>query len=109
MDPTNYFIVVLSGFVVVWIFRFWTASEETLGEFEYAALSALWGIPLAFLLIVYLQKPTTPQEVMQLVNVAPMTGTLMLLPSAFVVGSIAAFVLGKLWRSLKEWTREHRA
>jgi len=46
-DPNvlSYFLLVLSGFGTVWIFRKLTGRrEKKITEFEYAGFSTLWGI-----------------------------------------------------------------
>ena len=52
MNVPSYFLIVLGGFAIVWCFR-WAKYKgqlkPILGEFEYAALSAIWGS--VFLLI----------------------------------------------------------
>jgi hypothetical protein len=107
MDPTNYFIVVLSGFMIVWSFRFWAGYTEKIGEFEYAAFSALWGIPMAILLITYLQSPRAQlHQTAQLVNSFPMFGTLLLLPIGLFVGTVGGLALGKPWDNLKSWLKK---
>lgn len=51
VNVLNYFVVILSGFGVVWGYRHFSRTEEHISEFEYAAFSALWGIPIALALI----------------------------------------------------------
>lgn len=46
----NYFLVLLGGFGVVWSYRLTSKQQDKrIGEFEYAAFSTLWGIPVFFL------------------------------------------------------------
>jgi hypothetical protein len=46
MNIPTYFFIVLGGFALIWGFR-WAKYKEkprpTIGEFEYAAFSAIWG------------------------------------------------------------------
>ena len=44
LDTVTFFQVVLAGFVFVWTFRHFTHSEKKMGEFEWLASSALWGV-----------------------------------------------------------------
>jgi hypothetical protein len=88
LDVLNYFVVILGGFGVVWSFRHFTGrSKEKIGEFEYAALSTLWGIPLAVILLV--SFAVMPQNIHWL-NEAPMFFTWPLFLLGLGFGWIAA-------------------
>jgi hypothetical protein len=44
---TQWFLeVFLGGFMTVWAFRYFSGSKEKYAEFEWLALSAVWGIVL---------------------------------------------------------------
>lgn len=42
-DTEIFFLIVLSGFITVWTFRYFTGLKKT-GDFEYLGLSAFWGL-----------------------------------------------------------------
>ena len=55
MNITSYFVIVLGGFGVVWGFRhikYRAKNKPTIGEFEYAAFSAIWGSMLLLFLLI---------------------------------------------------------
>lgn len=96
IDPNvlNYFLIVLGGFSVVCSYRFFAGKrEEKIGEFEYAAFSAIWGI-LVFMIFVEIMKKNP--ELFQRVLELPMTGT----PSLVLIGALLGFagaMLLSLW------------
>ncbi len=55
-QPLNFhfFLFVIPGFITVWSFRYFIGSKEK-RDFEYFALSALWGL-LMFLLYSFFSK-----------------------------------------------------
>lgn len=103
MDPLNYFLIILGGFGVVWSFRRTTRQQEKrIGEFEYAAFSAIWGIPvfLIFLEIVK-QKPGFLENLL----IVPMMGTLILFPFGVIAGSLAGEIVNLIsvvWKRFKK-------
>lgn len=85
----NYFIIVLTGFSVVWSYRRYTGqNDKPIGEFEYAALSAIWGIPIGLLLLIFVHFFPSSAD---LFDKAPMFGTIVFLPVGFLMGAIGAW------------------
>lgn len=49
-DPTTFFILILTGFFIVWSYRKASQSSKAISDFEYVMFSALWGtLFLAFI------------------------------------------------------------
>ena len=85
LDPNvlNYFLVVLGGFGVVWSFRFFKGRrKERIGEFEYAAFSALWGIPVFMFFLTTMNRSPEYAQVISNVSSVPMLAT----PALFILG-----------------------
>ncbi len=101
-DVLNYFLVILGGFGVVWSYR--CSMKEhggKIGEFEYAAFSALWGIPIFLLFIEGMKsRPDLLEGVFQ----NPIAGT----PIVFVMGIIVGLVgaeIAKLFIVLRNYLK----
>ena len=43
LDSYNFFLIILTGFVIVWSFRKTMGQKEKISDFEYLGLSAFWG------------------------------------------------------------------
>lgn len=105
IDPSvlNYFLVVLGGFSVVWSYRcVRNQQEKKIGEFEYAAFSALWGIPV-FLLYVWLGRPGA--EVWDTMFKIPMLTTPILALIGGTMGLIGALIMHFVpifWKNLRK-------
>jgi ABC-type Co2+ transport system permease subunit len=103
LDVFNYFLVILGGFGVVWSFKHLAHRQYVhIGEFEYAAFSALWGIPV---FLVFDSATHSIPQFMSIVLTYPMIGTLYVFPMGLVFGSVGAMVwngLRRLWRSLRK-------
>lgn len=90
MDPLNYFLVILGGFGVVWGYRCATNQKDRkIGEFEYAAFSAIWGIPV-FLLFVEVSK--AQPKLLENIFTVPMIGT----PALFLIGLFFGLAAGEI-------------
>ncbi len=82
----NYFLIVLGGFGAVWSFRFFAhGQEKKITEFEYAAFSTLWGIPVFFVFVTALKDKT---DLLDAAFKVPMTAT----PSLFCLGVLGGFL-----------------
>ncbi|HEY0947989.1 MAG TPA: hypothetical protein VGE53_00655 [Candidatus Paceibacterota bacterium] len=102
IDPNvlNYFLIVLGGFSVVCSYRFFAGKrEEKIGEFEYAAFSAIWGIPV-FMIFVEMVKEDRPEQ-LEKVLYLPMIGTPALVLIGILLGWSGALLLD-LWKLGKE-------
>lgn len=90
IDPNvlNYFVVILGGFGAVWGYRHFTHQQDKkIGEFEYAAFSALCGIPIAIgLILLAFSFPGLGK----IIDTAPMLFSLPLFCVGVVVGWIGA-------------------
>ena len=76
----NYFLVLLGGFGVVWSYRHTAKRQDKhIGEFEYAAFSTLWGIPVFF---VFIQAIKSKPDLLSSIFALPMAAT----PVLFVLG-----------------------
>lgn len=100
-DVLNYFLVVLGGFAFVWCFRKISGRRESrLGEFEYAAFSTIWGIPV-FLLFSWIERGRP--DLLNAVVEFPMMATPALVILGGVLGAGTALLLialNTLWASL---------
>jgi hypothetical protein len=84
----NFFIILLSGFGVVWSYRHFTSQQNKhIGEFEYTAFSALWGIPFGFLL---LWAASMIPKSADMFDSFPMSATVLLFPLAVACGYAGA-------------------
>ena len=98
LNILNYFVVILGGFGIVWGFRHYSGRPTTkIGEFEYAAFSAFWGIPIPFLFF-YFIAPHTSAAMLNLIDTVPMMVTLILLPIGVGVGYVAGTIYKHLHR-----------
>lgn len=46
IETATFFYVVLSGFMAVWTFRYFTNRKEKYSEFEWFGLSVFWGLAI---------------------------------------------------------------
>lgn len=77
----NYFLVVLGGFGVVWSFRHFSHHQgKKISEFEYAAFSAIWGIPVFF---IFLDAEKSRPDFLNAIFATPMLAT----PALFLLGA----------------------
>ncbi len=44
IDTIMFFEIILSGFITVWTFRYFTRSDKKITEFEWFGSSAFWGL-----------------------------------------------------------------
>lgn len=42
----SYFVIILSGFVAIWMYRHFSKSQSKISEFEYLGWSAFWGLAI---------------------------------------------------------------
>jgi hypothetical protein len=94
LNVLNYFLIILGGFGVVWSFRL-VNGRKPIAEFEYAAFSTLWGIPL-FFLFVYGLKGHIDQ--INMAFAVPMTAT----PTLFIMGIILGGISGFIWKYFRK-------
>ncbi len=43
-ETYSYFVIILSGFVTVWMYKHFSKSQTKITEFEYLGWSAFWGL-----------------------------------------------------------------
>lgn len=88
LNVLNYFLVILGGFGVVWSFRIVAKrSDKTIKEFEYAAFSAIWGIPIFF---IFASALKTRIDLLNVALALPMTATPVLFGLGVAIGAIGA-------------------
>jgi hypothetical protein len=44
IDTQTFFLIILSGFTLVWSFRHFSDSRKEILDFEYLGFSAIWGV-----------------------------------------------------------------
>lgn len=44
IDTYSFFLIVLSGFAMVWSFRHFSHSRNKISDFEYLGFSSFWGV-----------------------------------------------------------------
>lgn len=85
-DILNYFLVLLGGFGVVWSFRRTLKQhDEKISEFEYAAFSTLWGIPVFF---VFAEALKSRPDLLNSAFALPMSAT----PTLFLLGVVLGYI-----------------
>ena len=96
LDPINYFLVILGGFGVVWGYRHFTRQQEKkISEFEYAAFSAIWGIPVFILYMTPFVLTGNAQSYLEDMFALPMLTTPLLLVIGVFLGFVAAKIKGR--------------
>lgn len=87
-DVTNFFLVLLGGFGVVWSYRHFRKQQgKYIAEFEYLAFSALWGIPV-FVIYFLTLKPS--QQALDAMIGIPMFTTAVLFGIGVIIGMVGA-------------------
>lgn len=90
MDPTNYFLVILGGFGAVWGYRHFSKQQDKkISEFEYAAFSALWGIPTC---LAFLFAAKYIPNLLNGLDIVPMVGTPIVFGAGVFSGWIAVLI-----------------
>lgn len=101
-DREIFFLIVLSGFITVWTFRYFTGSKKT-GDFEYLGLSAFWGLfnIFVFELLISLDK----KSLSQVTGGNPYAGGFVLCIFGFVFGwggaSLLRLIREKIMKKVK--------
>lgn len=102
-DIPNFFLIVLSGFGVVWGFRQATGSKDILGDFEYLAYSTVWGIPIGIIFLVLIKDY---QLWIKTMDIVPMVGTVFLFPIGVTIGFGAGMFARRfgtrIWKNLNK-------
>lgn len=97
LDPINYFLVILGGFGVVWSYRHFTKQQEKhISEFEYAAFSALWGIPVFILYLLcsdLVDLVGWPGRNLDMMFAMPMLTT----PALLLIGIALGYLGAAIW------------
>ena len=88
LDTYVFFLVILSGFALVWSFRHHSESKKAIKDFEYLGFSAFWGL-LMITTYTYLIQDI-PEQLALLEN--PFAGGIML----FMFGIFIGWVTGKI-------------
>jgi len=93
LDPINYFLVILGGFGVIWSYRHFTHQQSKhISEFEYAAFSALWGIPVFLLFLLCSDLFGRPDRSYEMMLAMPMLTTPALLIIGVSLGYLGAMI-----------------
>lgn len=92
-DAINYFLVFLGGFGAVWGYRKFTKSEEKITEFEYAAFSALWGVPIFILWFLVFKYAIPIEKLNAILSSTPMLASWLL----FGIGVLGGYVASGEW------------
>lgn len=88
LSVLNYFAIVLTGFGVVWSYRHFTGQQNKhISEFEYTAFSALWGIPIGLVVVIF--SAYVP-AVGKFFDAIPMCITVVFFPVGVFMGWIGA-------------------
>jgi ABC-type Co2+ transport system permease subunit len=92
LNVLNYFLVILGGFGIVWSFRHFSGrgNSRSIGEFEYAAFSALWGIPVFFVFAGLLKDKL---DLWKSIFALPMMAT----PVLFILGVLTGWIGAEIW------------
>ncbi|TSC54833.1 MAG: hypothetical protein LiPW30_299 [Parcubacteria group bacterium LiPW_30] len=92
----SYFLVITSGFAVVWGFRaFSDSGEKKISEFEYAGFSTFWG-SLVFILFIWILK--NKSDILLGALSYPFTAT----PTLFLLGGITGASTGWIFKHTHE-------
>ncbi len=102
LNDIHYLFFVIPGFFLIWSYRFWlyrfSNQLKNIGEFEYAALSFIWGFFLLSFTI-FLISTTSVKYLLEkekmLNNAYSLTFCLLLF--GFFFGWIGAFIKNKNW------------
>ncbi len=100
IDTYNFFFIVLSGFMTVWTFRYFSRSQKK-GDFEYLGLSAFWGLVLCAIVGLFFKYSNIPSDKINLFSSNPYAGgfTLSLIG---IVGVYIANVVVKIVKQVKD-------
>ncbi len=91
----SYFLIIISGFAVVWSFRAFSGrKDKKISEFEYAGFSTFWGC-LVFLIFVWIFKHKP--ELLDGALKVPFTAT----PTLFIMGGLIGGIGGWIFKKLK--------
>lgn len=92
LETSVYFLIILNGFSLVWGFRKGIDSRSEISDFEYAAFSAFWGVPL-FSIFQWLFK-NDQEKFVEVIKTPLVAGTVFSLFSG-----LAGYVIGAfLWK-----------
>lgn len=96
LDTYTLFLVILSGFAVVWNFRKFSGSTKNISDFEYLMFSALWGVFVAGgYAWVFKARP----EALAVLN-NPYSAGILLFIVGWGVGGVAAWIV-RWWKKRK--------
>ena len=105
-DPQTFFIFILSGFITVWSFRYFSKSSKKLGEFEYFGLSAFWGV---IMLMIYGTIPwVSKDQVQKLVSNQYTCGFVLSLLGYFVGYAGAWLSRTKFFRKIDHYRKKSK-
>ena len=98
LDTVTFFQIVLAGFVIVWTFRHFTHSEKKMGDFEWLASSAFWGV---ISLVIFVQFFQSYSKIKDLLSNPFATCVVV-----SVLGFTVTFILVQVWYETK-WVRDN--
>jgi hypothetical protein len=104
LNYISYLLFVVPGFCFVWTYKHFTKAQK-IGEFEYAAWSFLWGVPLLLLVnkiisLLHINLPAIPPN-----NPAALLGSFagFSFCSAIIVFPLGFFAAWIAHRGLFQW------
>jgi hypothetical protein len=97
IDTFVFYELALSGFIAVWIFRYFTGRKEKNSEFEWLGLSAFWGL----VILIIVEAIHLPEQQLKDLLGNPFAAGLALSTFGIVLGYMGSrFVRIKLFKRL---------